>query len=141
LGNTLGEEVDMLQFLRDYVELIQEQNFRQLDQDTKRKALLAFRKASKQVIREAFVVVSTNNNMGDPIVSSNFGVTANAIFVIRDEDPKELEPNGWIPITKLKEGPKTKGLISCGDDKQLRPMVLCGTTNLLSSWPFRFLPD
>ncbi|PIG88248.1 hypothetical protein AARAC_005938 [Aspergillus arachidicola] len=119
-----GEEAGMLQVLRDYAELIQKQSFRQLDDDIKRKALLAFKKAAKQVIREASVIVSTNNNMGEPMVASNFGETAQGIFVIRDEDPKELEPNCWIPITKLRAGPRIKGIISCGDEKQLRPMVL-----------------
>ncbi|KAH8426479.1 uncharacterized protein LDX57_004214 [Aspergillus melleus] len=119
-----GEEADMLQFLRYYAGLIEKQCFCQLDKITRRKAILAFKKACKQVIREASVIVSTNNNMGDPMIASNFGDTADGIFVIRDEDPKELEPNGWIPITKLRAGPRIKGIISCGDKEQLRPTVL-----------------
>ena len=58
------------------------------------------------------------------MIASNFGNFAQGIFVIRDEDPKEVESNGWIPITKLGAGSNIKGIITYGDQKQLRPMVL-----------------
>ncbi|PLB49675.1 hypothetical protein P170DRAFT_475967 [Aspergillus steynii IBT 23096] len=35
-----------------------------------------------------------------------------------------LELNGWIPITNLGAGAMIKGIISCGDEKRLRPMAL-----------------
>ncbi|KAL3474562.1 hypothetical protein BJX99DRAFT_231565 [Aspergillus californicus] len=118
-----GVEADMLEILKDYAALIQDQSFRELDDCTRRKALLAFKRVSRQVIREASVIVFTNNNMGDPMAANNFGDTAEALFLIHDEDPKELETIGWVPVAKLRAAPKLNGIVVCGDEKQLRPTV------------------
>lgn len=61
--------------------------------------------------------MSTNNSVADGLISTHFGAEADAIVVIRDEDPKETEAN---PLNKLVNVSKIIGVISCGDEKQLR---------------------
>ncbi|GAQ07038.1 hypothetical protein ALT_4359 [Aspergillus lentulus] len=47
------------------------------------------------------------------------GSEAKAVLLIRDEDPKELEVNGWIPLTKCKISTKI-----AATTWQLQPTVL-----------------
>ncbi|KAL2870264.1 uncharacterized protein BJX67DRAFT_378250 [Aspergillus lucknowensis] len=119
-----GAEVDVLALLRDYAERLRASEYRKLDGSERKTALWAFKTASKAVTRETHLLISTNNNTGDPIIGSNFGHDAKGIIIIRDEDFKELEVNSWIPVSKLAAAEKIKGVVSCGDAQQLLPTVL-----------------
>jgi len=66
-------------------------------------------------------------NLGSSIPAQHFGKNAKGIILIRDEDPKELEVNGWIPLTKMEHANKIQGIIVCGDLAQLRGTVLSAT--------------
>ncbi|PLB54139.1 hypothetical protein P170DRAFT_482551 [Aspergillus steynii IBT 23096] len=48
---------------------------------------------------------------------------AKAIVQIRDEDFKETEPNTWVFAAKPAFADKIVGILSCGDEKLLRPTV------------------
>ncbi|CEN60040.1 hypothetical protein ASPCAL02481 [Aspergillus calidoustus] len=119
-----GPEVDMLEVLREYAQKLEEGNSRQIDQELASRALLAFKQACRKVIRDSRVVVCTNNTSGDPLVATSFGSCAQGILIIRDEDPKELEPNCWVPVTKLAASARITGIIAAGDPKQLTPTVV-----------------
>lgn len=79
-----GEEVDMLAEACRYLDILRAKPFCHFEDDDKRKALLAFQKATQMVLKEARLVVSTNNNTGDKIISSNFGAGASGIVAIQD---------------------------------------------------------
>ncbi|KAE8328134.1 hypothetical protein BDV39DRAFT_204253 [Aspergillus sergii] len=100
----VGEEVNMLAKVRRYIELLRTMSFRDFSTEDKSKALLAFKRASQMAIRNSQVFVSTNNNVGDCMIASNFGLNTQGIIVIRYEDTKECETNAWIPLTKLLRG-------------------------------------
>jgi hypothetical protein len=119
-----GPEVDMLEVLREYARKLEEGNSRPIDQELASRALLAFKRACRKVIRDSRVVVCTNNTSGDPLVATSFGSCAQGILIIRDEDPKELEPNCWVPVTKLAASARITGIIAAGDPKQLTPTVV-----------------
>jgi hypothetical protein len=68
--------------------------------------------------------VSINNNPASNVLFLAFWIRAEAVLLIRDEDPKELEVNGWIPFTKCKSPPKIAALVPGGDTLQLQPTVL-----------------
>lgn len=65
-----------------------------------------------------------NNYLGLSIPTRHFGECANGIILIRDEDPKEVEPSSWISLAKMGHADKIQGVILCGDLKQLQPTVL-----------------
>jgi hypothetical protein len=46
--------------------------------------------------------VSINNNPASNVLFLAFWIRAEAVLLIRDEDPKALEVIGWIPFTKCK---------------------------------------
>ncbi|KAL4952983.1 hypothetical protein BDW69DRAFT_13053 [Aspergillus filifer] len=119
-----GPPVDMLAVLRLYADMLKESIFRDLDEVFASQELLAFKHVSKVVLREATAIICTNNTAGDALISSNFGQHATGILVIRDEDPKELEPNSWILIAKLEASAKITGVAAVGDEKQSAPTVL-----------------
>lgn len=100
----VGEEVNMLAKVRRYIELLRTMSFRDFPTEDKSKALLAFKKASQRAIQNSQVLVSTNNNVGDCMIASNFGLNAQGIIVTRDEDTKECETSAWIPLTELLHG-------------------------------------
>ncbi|KAE8417265.1 hypothetical protein BDV36DRAFT_296293 [Aspergillus pseudocaelatus] len=114
----------MLAEVRCYIELLQATSFHDFSTEDRSKALLAFKKVSQMVIRNLQILVSTNNNVGDGMIASNFGVNAQGITVIRDEDTKECETNAWVPLTKLLHRDRVCGVISCSDEKQLKPTVI-----------------
>ncbi|KAL4965172.1 uncharacterized protein BDV14DRAFT_60003 [Aspergillus stella-maris] len=113
--------VDMLAVLRRYADMLKESTFRDLDETFASQALLAFKRVSQVVIREATAIVSTNNTAGDTLISSTFGQHVKGILIIRDEDPKELEPNSWIPIAKLEASSKITGVIAVGANCPIQP--------------------
>ena len=76
-----GEEVNMLAKVRRYIELLRTMSFRDFPTEDK-----------------------TNNNVGDCMIASNFGLNAQGIIVTRDEDTKECETSAWIPLTELLHG-------------------------------------
>lgn len=53
-----------------------------------------------------------------------FAKDAKGVILFRDKDPKELEVNGRIPLTKPLIGPAITGIVISGDTKQLVPTVL-----------------
>ncbi|KAJ9246999.1 hypothetical protein DTO207G8_8459 [Paecilomyces variotii] len=119
-----GEEADMFAELRKYLQLMQEQPMSAWDKEDRRKADLCFKKVCQHVMGQASLIVSTNNNLASSIPARHFGEGAKGIILIRDEDPKELEPNGWIPLAKMDHADKIQGVVLCGDLKQLQPTVL-----------------
>lgn len=119
-----GPPVDMLAVLRLYADMLKESAFGGLEEGFASQALLAFKRVCKVVIREATTIVCTNNTAGNALISSNFGQHAMGILIIRDEDPKELEANSWIPIAKLEASDRITGVVAVGDEKQLAPTVL-----------------
>ncbi|KAL2005914.1 hypothetical protein VTN00DRAFT_10407 [Thermoascus crustaceus] len=76
------------------------------------------------VVRNAKIIVSTNNNIALPIIATDFGHDAKSIILFRDEDSKELEVNNWITVCKLAHGDNITGIVMSGDIEQLRPTVL-----------------
>lgn len=58
------------------------------------------------------------------MIANNFSHNAKGIIVFRDEDPKELEVNSWIPVSKIACGDKIAGIVISGDIEQLEPTVL-----------------
>ncbi|GIJ99048.1 hypothetical protein Aspvir_001172 [Aspergillus viridinutans] len=71
------------------------------------------------------ILVSTNTNLAFNVCSQHFGSEAKAVLLIRDEDPKELEVNGWIPPPTIgKSSPKIAAMILGGGTLQLQPTVL-----------------
>ncbi|RHZ54592.1 hypothetical protein CDV55_101040 [Aspergillus turcosus] len=59
-------------------------------------------------------------------------VDLKGVLLIQDEDPKEVEVNGWIPLTKCKFSEKIAGIVLGGDTWQLQPTVL--TANEQPGW-------
>ncbi|PWY93887.1 hypothetical protein BO94DRAFT_582311 [Aspergillus sclerotioniger CBS 115572] len=86
--------------------------------------MFAFAKVVAHVVQQANLLVCTNNTAGSPIVASNFGRNAKSIILIRDEVPKEVELNSWIPIACLRSGAKVIGMVISGDLEQPQPTVL-----------------
>jgi hypothetical protein len=89
-----GEELDALEILRSFARDIEKQHFKQMDKSKRSRALLAFRRASKAVVSRANFIISTNNNVGDTLITTSFGQNANSIWVIRDKDPEETQYTG-----------------------------------------------
>lgn len=98
------------------------------DAEDRRKADLSFKKVCQYIISSAFfsifLIISTNDYLGLSIPTRHFGECANGIILIRDEDPKEVEPSSWISLPKMGHADKIQGVILCGDLKQLQPTVL-----------------
>jgi hypothetical protein len=82
-------------------------------------AVIAFKQACQYIARHSEILISTNNNQACNVCSQYSGSEAKAVLLIRDEDPKELEVNGWIPLTKCKLSPKI-----AATTWQLQPTVL-----------------
>ncbi|KAI9369379.1 P-loop containing nucleoside triphosphate hydrolase protein [Aspergillus egyptiacus] len=120
----LGDEVDMFAELRRFLDKLKESPIHEWEDDERRKCELAFRKCAEAIMEDTGLLVCTNNNAGSNLVASHFGLNAKGIIVIRDEDTKELEVNGWIPVAKLAAADKVTGVILVGDRKQLKPTVL-----------------
>ncbi|GAE00293.1 predicted protein [Paecilomyces variotii No. 5] len=123
-GSGQGEEADMFAELRKYLQLMQTKPINSWDEEDRRKSDLSFKKVCQYVMSQASLIVSTNNNLGSSIPARHFGKHAKGIILIRDEDPKEVEPNGWIPLAKMDHANKVQGIILCGDLKQLQPTVI-----------------
>ncbi|RJE20389.1 hypothetical protein PHISCL_07285 [Aspergillus sclerotialis] len=111
-----GPEVDMFQELRSRLEHIKAEPLSQWDPELKSNALIAFKQTD--------IIVSTNNNLASNIYSQHFGSNGKPVILIRDEDPKELEVNGWIGVTKCNFSRNIAGIVLGGDSRQLQPTVL-----------------
>ncbi|KAN0072113.1 AAA domain containing protein [Elaphomyces granulatus] len=119
-----GPEVDMFEELHSHLNHMKIEPISEWQQEDKSKSLIAF-KASR-------ILVSTNNNTASNICAQHFAQDAKAVILFRDEDPKELEVNAWIPLTKTVFSSKIAGVVISGDTRQLEPTVL--TANEEPGW-------
>jgi hypothetical protein len=62
--------------------------------------------------------------MASTVCAQHFGQDAKGVILFRDEDPKELEVNAWIPLTKTVFSSEVAGIVISGDTRQLEPTVL-----------------
>ncbi|RAH79270.1 hypothetical protein BO86DRAFT_270676, partial [Aspergillus japonicus CBS 114.51] len=120
----LDPEVDMFGELREHLAHMKQQRLSEWEKKEKSRAFVAFRHVANYVVSRSKILVSTNNNMASSFCAQNFGQEAKAIILIRDEDPKELEVNGIIPLTKCGFSDKIKGIVLAGDIAQLKPTVI-----------------
>lgn len=117
----------MVNELHMYSEQMKTMSPKDWDEDDRRKVKYALRCVLSMIITEARVVISTNNNLAGGLVHKDFGSNARTIILIRDEDPKELEASGWVPITKMEHSDKISRMILVGDPKQLQQTVISHT--------------
>lgn len=98
--STAPGNVDIFSEVRWYLEKLRENPVENWSTFEQGRSSAAFRKAAGQVIRDARFIVSTSNNVASDFISSNFGHEAKGIIIFRNEDPKEIEVNSWIPVTE-----------------------------------------
>jgi superfamily I DNA and/or RNA helicase len=88
----------------------------------------AYNAISDLVVREARIVVCTDNLAGCDLVRKNFAAHpergTDGIIVIYDEDGQAVESNAWISIVLLNQAAHVKGCIRGGDRYQLPPLIL-----------------
>src|SRR5436190_1956957 len=123
----LDDEVDMFKKVRNYLIKMRQEQINSWKSDDHWKATIAFRDVCQHVTEKATLLVSINSNLGSSIPAHYFGKDAKSIILIRDEDPKELEVNGWIPLTKMEHANKIQDIVICGDLAQLQGIVLSAT--------------
>ncbi|KAL2837753.1 hypothetical protein BJX68DRAFT_249564 [Aspergillus pseudodeflectus] len=124
IENFKGPEVDFFQALREYLKTLEEAPLSEWEDGEKPKALLAFKMVGDYVMKQAPFLVSTNNNLACAICSGHFAKEAKGVLLIRDEDSKEVESNGLIPLVSCGFSPKVVAQILCDDTRQLKPTVL-----------------
>jgi hypothetical protein len=95
-------------------------------------AIIAFKQVSQYIARASDILVATNNNLACNICSQHFTADSNRVLLIQDEDPKELEVNGWIPLTKCKFSAKIGDIVLSGHTWRLQPTVV--TANEQPGW-------
>jgi hypothetical protein len=109
-----GQKLNMSKILQLFTTDLQKYHFRQIEKPQRAQALLAFEKVLKVVILKANLIISTNNNVRDALISTNFRD--------KDKDPKETEPSTLLPF-KLQASHNINAIILYGDNAQLSPLI------------------
>lgn len=120
-------QVNMVSELKKYLDLMETKDPKTWEDDDKRNLRFAFKMVSQYIIANARVIASTNNNLAGDLIRQHFGTEAKAVVIFREDDPKELDPSGWVGITKMACSSRIQGTVLGGDTKQLRPTVISDT--------------
>lgn len=89
----------------------------------RRNSLVALHNVAAQVVRNAKILIFTNNNGAASVMAPNSGIDADGVMVIRNQYPKNLKRNGWIYVFGLLACPPSRGVVISGDVAQLEPVV------------------
>ena len=125
-GTEIAEEIDLWVKLREYIARLgnADTQYHTWSMDDKARYAFCCKQGSAAVIRDSRFIVLTANSVGIKVITQNFGLEAKFIAVISDEAAMMVEPDQWIPITKLTAHEKIAIVWLIGDHKQMVPLIV-----------------